>query len=345
MRAIVLREFGGPNVLRLEEVATPVLGSADVLIAVKAVSVNRTLDLAVRAGRYARPVSLPHVLGADPSGIIVAVGSEVASRKIGDRVATSPWIKLATATEAPVLLGVQAWGGYAEFVKVPAAATHIVPDALSFAEATVVARHAPMAFHLLEAKARLAPGEWVLVMGAAGGLGGAGVQVAKYLGAKVIAAAGADERAEAPKGYGADYAVNYRRVRLDEEVMRLTEGRGVDVVFENIADPDLFPKAFASLARGGRLVTAGSHGGGVVPLDATRLYLKQLTILGSTSQTAADLVRSLEAAAQGDIRANITRLMSVDDAALAHELIETGQVTGKIVLTSSKIPRSAPSES
>lgn len=338
MRAIVFREFGAPSVMRLEDVDTPALGPTDVLIAVHAVSVNRTLDLAVRAGRYVRPVSLPHVLGADPSGVIVAIGSQVETRKIGDRVVTSPSIKPATATEGPVLLGVQVWGGYAEFVRVPAAATHLIPNGLDFDAATVIARHAPMALHLLEDKAKLAASESVLVMGATGGLGSAGVQIAKYLGATVIAGVGADARLDAAKQLGADWAVNYRSHLLDEEVMRITGGRGVDVVFENIGDPQLFPRAFASLARGGRLVTAGSHGGGIVPLDVSRLYLRQLTVLGSTGQTPADVARSLQAAAEGRIRALIAGTMPLEDAVLAHQLVESGTVAGKIVLT---VPGSA----
>jgi NADPH:quinone reductase-like Zn-dependent oxidoreductase len=136
----------------------------------------------------------------------------------------------------------------------------------------VVTRHAPTAFHLLRDRAGLAAGEWVLVMGASGGLGSAGVQAAKFIGANVIAAAGADERVQAVIDLGADAGINYRTQDLTAEVMRITSGRGVEVVFENIADPELFPRAFASLARRGRLVTAGGHGGGIVPLDVNRLY-------------------------------------------------------------------------
>ena len=159
-------------------------------------------------------------------------------RKVGDRVT----VQLRTApTAAPIrsaLLGVHAWGGYAEYVRALAERTAIVPDGLDFATATVVSRHAPTAFTLLRDRAKLQAGEWVLVMGAAGGLGSAGVQVAKYLGAKVIAAAGADERVKVGLDLGADAGVNYRAQDLTIEAMRITEGKGVNVVFENIGDPD-----------------------------------------------------------------------------------------------------------
>ena len=332
MKAVVIRAFGGPDVMHLEDVPVPAPAAGEVLLKVEAVSVNRTLDLAVRAGRYARTVSLPHVLGADPSGTVAAVGEGVTLRKVGDRVATSPRIKAATATQGPVMLGVQVWGGYAQYVCLPAANTHLIPGGLDFDTATIVARHAPLAFNLLTEKAKIAAGEWILIMGAAGGLGSAGVQVAKYLGANVIAAAGADERVEAAKTLGADFGINYRSADLAEEVSRITGGRGVDVVFENVGDADLFPKAFASIARNGRLVTAGAHAGGIVPLDLNRLYLNCVTIFGSTAQTDADVERSLEIAKQGHLDVLIDRVMPLSEASAAHALVAERAGLGKIVL-------------
>jgi NADPH:quinone reductase len=332
MKAIVLREFGSPEVMRLEDVSTPEPGSGEVLIEVHAVSVNRTLDLVVRAGKYARPVALPHILGVDPSGIVVAIGSGVTTRRQGDRVVTSPRVGAATATEGPRMLGVHVWGGYAEYVKVPEAATHLIPDSIDFPTATIVARHAPLAFTLLRDRAKLQPGEWVLVMGAAGGLGSAGVQAAKYLGARVIGAAGADERVAAALELGADFGVNYRTQDLTAEVLRITGNRGVDVVFENIGDPDLFPKAFLSLGRQGRLVTAGGHGGGIVPLDTNRLYLNQITIIGSTHQAPEDIGLSLTAAAEGRLHVIVDRILPLSQAVLAHHIVAGRGGTGKIVL-------------
>jgi NADPH2:quinone reductase len=330
MKAIVLREFGPPEVMRLEEVPTPEPGPGEVLIEVHAVSVNRTLDLIVRAGNYARPVTLPHVLGVDPSGVIVCVGPGVATRKPGDRVVTSP--RVSAPNEAPRMLGVQVWGGYADYVKVPEWATHLIPPSIDFPTATIVARHAPLAFSQLRDRAKLQPGEWVLVMGAAGGLGSAAVQAAKYLGAKVIGAAGADERVAAAVALGADFGVNYRRQDLTAEVMRITGNRGVDVVLENIGDPDLFPKAFLSLGREGRLVTAGGHGGGIVPLDTSRLYLNQITIIGSTTQAPEDIERSLTAAAEGRLHVIVDRLLPLSQAVLAHHIVADRTGTGKVVL-------------
>jgi NADPH:quinone reductase-like Zn-dependent oxidoreductase len=333
MKAIVLREFGPPEVLRLEEMPTPAPGPGEVLIRVHAVSVNRTLDLVVRAGNYAMPVTLPHVLGVDPSGVVTAVGQGVSTRKVGDRVTTMQLLRPPTATSGPVLLGVHVWGGYAEYVKVPVQITHPIPDGLDFATATVVARHAPVAFSMLRDDARLGPEDWVLVMGASGGLGSAGVQAAKHLGARVIAAAGADERVRAAVDLGADYGINYRTQDLTAEVRRITGGRGVNVVFENIADAELFPRAFASLARGGRLITAGAHGGGTVPLDVKHLYLNAVTVIGSVGRiTPADLAFGLQAAADGRYRVLIDRVLPLAEAARAHRIVAERTGIGKVVL-------------
>ena len=342
MQAIVLKEFGGPEVLRLEDVPVPQPTPGEILLKVHSVSVNRTLDLIVRAGRYPLKIQLPHVLGADPAGEIVETGGAVTKFKVGDRVAVisatpcqqcGPCLK---GEEANCVdskrIGVDLSGGYAEFIALPARYAVKLPDEISFAEGTVITRHFPMAFNLLASKAEIKPGEWVLVMGATGALGSSCVQVAKMLGARVIAGAGSDERVKAAKSYGADFGVNYRQQNLAEDVMKLTDGQGVDVVCENIADPRLWPGAFNSLAMGGRLVTAGAHGGGNVNLDVKRLYMKRLRIIGAAGTNPADIVKALEAAAAGRIRAIIDRTMPLREAAEAHRIVEGNQTSGKVIL-------------
>ena len=310
----------------------PEPGPGEVLIKVHAVSVNRTLDAVVRAGKYARRVTLPLTPGVDPSGVVVKLGPGVTERKVGDRVTVQLRTGSDSGADSIRNLGAHAWGGYAEYVRALADRTAIVPDSLDFATATVVSRHAPTAFTLLRDRAKLQAGEWVLVMGAAGGLGSAGIQVAKYLGAKAIAAAGAAERVKVGLALGADAGVNYRAQDLTMEAMRITEGKGVNVVFENIGDPDLFPKAFASLARRGRLVTAGGHGGGIVPLDVNRLYLNQITVMGVTGELPESARITLEMAAAGKFKALIDRILPLSQAPLAHELVESRGGLGKVIL-------------
>ena len=261
MKAIVIHEFGNPSVLNLEDVPQPTLETGEIVIKVRAATVNQTLDVALRAGKYARRPPLPHVLGSDAAGEVTAVASDVKTLKAGDRVVCHPIVGR-QPNGALKLLGVDTWGTYAEFVKVPASTVQILPDTLDFITAAVVGRHGPLAFTQLRDRAQVKPGEWVLVMGAAGGLGSALVQAAKYLGARVIAAAGSEARVAAAMELGADEGINYRSQDLTVEARRITGGLGVNVVLDNIGDPVTFTKALASLGFQGRLVTAGGHGGG-----------------------------------------------------------------------------------
>jgi NADPH:quinone reductase len=342
MKAIIQHAFGGPEVLKYEEVPTPTPGPRDILIEVRAVSVNTGLDFPAREGKYARPVKLPHVLGVDPVGVVRAVGSQVKGRKPGDRI----WFEMIYGCgECPIclggnpracrsngMIGITKWGGYAQYCVAPEINSYLIPDGLDFPEACVVARHFPTAMYLLDDQAKLQKDEWVLVMGAAGGLGNACVQVARFMGAKVIAGAGSDERAAYALEGGADFAVNYRKQDLAAEVRRLT-GEGVHVVCENIADPDLWPGAFNSLRRNGRLVTTGAHGGGTVPLDVKRLYLQRITILGGSGAPREAISRSFQMAIEGKLRAGIDRVMPLSEAAEAHRIVMRGEALGKVVLT------------
>lgn len=312
------------------------------LVKVHAVSVNRTLDLQVRqdGGNYG--VTLPLVMGCDPTGTVVAVGSGVDLVKVGDRVAAFGMVGCGRCRHcvegnqhrcaARKMLGVQCWGGYAEYLRIPAVNCVPVPPTVAFPDATVIARHFPLAFgecYLAELK----KDDWALVMGAAGGLGSALVQVARSLGARVIAGAGTDVRVEAAVSLGADAGVNYRRHDLEGEIRRITGGHGADVVFENIADPALWPGAFNSLAPGGRLITVGAHGGGFVTLDVRRLYQQRLRVIsGLGADRREDLERSLQLAGSGAFRVLIARVMPLRDAAAAHRLVETNDPLGKVIL-------------
>jgi NADPH:quinone reductase-like Zn-dependent oxidoreductase len=343
MQAMVIREFGPPSVLRLEEVATPRPAPHEILVRVHSVSVNRVYDLETRRGASrSRLVTLPLVLGHDPAGEVAAIGATVSGLAVGDRVVIPgkiPCLECAPCRDnrpadclSPRLLGIQQWGGYAEYVAVPAQAAYKIPAELSFADATVIFRHFPAAYNLLLDRAGLQPGEWVLVMGASGALATSGIQVAKLAGATVIGAAGSSERVAIARSFGADHGIDYRSETLSAEVERLTGGRGVDVVFENVGDPELWTEAFGSMAQGGRLVTAGAHGGGQVVLDLHRLYLRRLRIIGGAGWTSRHLNRTVDDAAHGRIRAARHRVLPLQLAARAHDMLETDRSVGKIVL-------------
>ena len=349
MKAIMLRRFGGPEVLTLEDVADPEPGVGEVVLRVEAVSVNRSFDLAVRQGTYTRGASLPLVLGADPSGVIVKLAPDVMRLKIGDRVTVMSSVACGACKQClgghpdscarSTTIGVHRWGGCAEYVAVPAKNVARVPDGISAAEATVIGRHGSAAWNFLVQRGGLQPGETMLVMGASGALGSFGVQVGKMMGVRVIAAAGADDRVGTALSLGADAGVNYRTHDLTDEVLRLTDGEGVDVLFENISDPVLWPKALACMAQCGRMITAGAHGGGDVMLDVKRLYMKRLRIIGAAGTTLLDVEQALAAAGRGMLRARIGLVMPLAAAAEAHRLAERDSSVGKIILDCQNVSR------
>ncbi len=300
MKAIVIRQYGPPDVLRFEDIPDPVPGPGEIRIEVHASTVNRVLDVAVRRGEQGqRGITLPLVPGVDCAGIVDAIGPDVTRWKIGDHVAAAGRMPLETAAEDGVgykgaegMMGIKRQGGFAERVCVPASAGRALPTNLSFHEAAVVMRHCPTAWNLLRNVAKLQKDEWVLIMGASGNLGSVGIQIAKnVVGAKVIATAGSRQRADVGLKLGADHAIDYATQDLLEEVMRITGGRGVDVVYDNIANPQVLPKAFHALGRDGRLVTAGAHGGPNVTIDFFHLYDNRITIKGMPEFRAPRICR------------------------------------------------------
>ena len=274
--------------------------------------------------------------------VVTAVGDGVIERKIGDRVAVlSHAFSSKTGAHAgrprnaqgqDEMIGIHRPGGAAELVKAPVSHIFPIPDDVPYADATVISRHGPTAYNLLVHMADLQPGEWVLIMGASGNLGTLGIQISKTLGANVIAVAGADDRVRIGLDFGADHGINYHKQDLTEEAKRLTGGKGVNVVFDNIANPETLPKAIASLAQHGRLVTAGAHGGPVVPVDFYLVYHNRLKIMGSPGSRMADLTPCFAAAAAGGLRARVERVMKLSEAAAAHRMIENDSGLGKIIL-------------
>ncbi len=341
MKAVVLHEFGPPDVLRYESVPDPQPRFGEIRIRVHAATVNRVLDVSVRAGtEMHRKPALPLILGVDCAGVVDAVGEGVSRFKVGDHVASAGSMPLDPCAEDGAgysgpqgMMGIKRPGGFAEMVCVPAFKTNMLPKNLDFHEAAVVMRHCPTAWNLLCNVAQLKAGEWVLIMGASGNLGSVGIQIAKHvIGANVICTAGGRARADSGLELGADHAIDYASEDLTAEVMRITGGKGVNVLYDNIANPKVLPKAFKALGEGGRMVTAGAHGGPEATIDFHHLYDKRITIKGMPGYKPADLPLCFAAAAEGKIKVRIAHVLPLSQAAEAHRLMESDPGMGKIVL-------------
>jgi NADPH:quinone reductase len=341
MKAIVIHEYGPPEVLRYEDVPDPVPRAGEIRIKVHAATVNRVLDVSLRAGtEMARGATLPLIPGVDCAGVVDAIGPQVTRWRAGDRVAAAGFMPLNLVAEdgdgydGPTgMMGIKRPGGFAELVAVPACAGVAIPQKLDFHRAAVVLRHVPTAWNLLIHVARLKAGETVLIMGAGGNLGSIGIQIAKnVIGARVIAAAGSDERVKLGQKLGADFGINYNTQDIFAEIMNVTGGRGVDVLYDNIANPQVLPQAFRAIGMNGRLVTAGAHAGPNVSIDFSHLYHKRITIKGMPGYTRSDLPDCLAAAAEGKVVPQIAGVLPLSRAAEAHRMVENDEGQGKIVL-------------
>ncbi len=340
MRAITFHEHGGPEQLRLEEVAVPKIGPDELLVRVRACGVNR-VDLMAREGRVAAKVRMPHISGSEVAGDIAGFGDRVAGLAEGQRVAIAPYLFcgrcdycLAGQEEICLrgeILGLTGDGGYAEYVAVPAANAVPLPDGVSYDAAAAVTLATLTTWHMLVSRARLKAGETVLVLAAGSGIGSAAIQIAKLSGARVIATASTDEKLRRARDLGADETINYREQDFLQEVRRLTEKRGVDVVVEHVG-AETWEKSVGCLARAGRLVICGTTSGTEGKLNLWQLFAKELSLIGSYGGTRGELQTVLRLVADGQIHAVIDQTMPSERAAEAQQLMAERRQFGKIVL-------------
>jgi len=340
MRAVRFHEHGGLEVLKYEEAPEPKIEANEVLVKVKACALNH-LDLWLRQGVSDWNLPLPHILGSDISGEVAEVGSDVKGVKAGERVLLCPGIScgkcemcfrgLDSACRSYTLFGVFVDGGYAEYVKSPEVNVIPIPADLSFDEAAAVPLVFLTAWHMLFTRAQLKAGEDVLVIGAGSGVGSAAIQIAKSVGARVIAAAGADWKLEKARALGADEVINHSRQAIAEEVRRWTGKRGVDVIVEHVGAA-VWEACFNSLATYGRLVTCGVTSGGEVKLNVQGLFGRQRTILGSFMGGKAELLEALKLIGQRKLSAVIDSDFPLQEAAPAQRKMESREFFGKILL-------------
>ena len=335
-----MRDHGGPEVLREESLPDPVAGPGQVLVRVRAVALNH-LDVWVRKGWSGLRLSWPHVPGSDVAGVVEEVSAGVTGIAAGEAVVVNPGLSCGRCRECLLgddpacrayrILGEHVSGGYAELVSVPAANVAPKPESLSFDEAAAVPLVFLTAWHAIAVRANVRPGETVLVHAAGSGVGSAALQVARLLGATVIATAGSDAKCEKALGLGAHHAVNYEAVDFVQEVKKLTARRGVDVVFEHVGKKT-WEKSLLALASGGRLVTVGATTGHDPLTDLRHVFYRRLSILGSTMGPKGELFDVLRFVSEGKLRPVVDRVLPLSEAAAAQELLSSRAQFGKIVL-------------
>ncbi len=340
MKAVAIREHGGPEVVRVEDLPDPAPAPGQVAVRVKAAAVNH-LDLWVRKGWPGLKLSFPHVLGSDVAGVVEAVGAGVEGVSPGDAVVVNPSLGCGRCERCLsgrenlcrrfAILGEHVSGGMAERVAVPARNVLPKPARLSFEEAAAVPLTFMTAWHALVERARVRPGETVLVHAAGSGVGVAAVQIAKLLGARVIATAGSDAKLEKARALGADEVVNYETQDFLQEAKRLTDRRGVDVVFEHVGKKT-WERSILAAGVGGRIVTVGATTGHDPQTDLRHVFFRQLSILGSTMGTAGDLLEVLRFVGEGRLRPVVDRTLPLAEARAAQGLLADRAQFGKIVL-------------
>ena len=341
MRAVVIREHGDLDVLKLEDVPAPVAGPGEVVLDVRAVGLNH-LDTWVRRGVPGHSFDLPMIPGCDFSGQVASVGAGVAHVKAGDAVCVNPGYACGECGECLAgrdnlcrfygVYGEMCDGGCAEQVKVRARSVVPVPAGLDFVEAAAFPLTFLTAWHMLVTRCALRPSDVVLVHAAGSGVGSAAVQIAKFHGARVIATAGSDEKLARARELGADDTVNYESGDWPREVRSLTGKRGVDIVFEHVG-ASTWDGSVLCLATGGRLVTCGATTGADVSIDLRRLFFKRISLLGSTMGTAADFRTVVDLVSKGRLRPVVDRVLPLEAVAEGHAALGRREQFGKIVLT------------
>lgn len=324
MKAIRIHEDGGPDVLRYEEAPDPEAGPGEVLVRLRAASLNH-LDLWVRKGLPSVPK--PRILGADGAGTVEALGEGVNTLTPGQEVVLNPGLD-----DGARIVGEHCNGTHAELIAVPAAYVHPKPAHLSLEQAAAFPLVYETAYRALVTRAALRPGEWVLVWGVGSGVGSASLVLAKALGARVIGTSSSNEKLARAKELGADVAVNHATADVAKEIEAATGGHGADVVVEHVGKAT-WKTSLSVAAQGGRISVCGATSGPNPPAELNRIWWKQLSVLGSTMATRADFAALLALFESERLAPVVDRTFPLAEAAAAHRRLEDARQFGKIVLT------------
>ena len=340
MRAVRIENHGGPEVLREVELPDPEPGPGEVRVRIRAMALNH-LDLWVRGGVPGVRYPLPLIPGCDGAGLVDKVGPGVTGVEEGAACILAPGVSCGTCSACAHgqdhlcrdygLLGEHRDGTCADFVVVPARNVLPKPESLSFEEAAAVPLVFLTAWHMLMDRARLQPGETVLIHAAGSGVSSAAIQIASLLGARIFATAGSKEKLERAQEMGVEVGIDYRTADFAEEVRRLTGKRGVDVIVDHVGK-DTWEGNIRSLARGGRLVFCGNTSGPRAETSLPHVFYKGLSLLGSTMGSRGELHDILRLVDRGELRPVVDRVLPLSQLAEGHRLLERREVFGKVVL-------------
>lgn len=338
MKAIRFHEFGGPEVLKYEDVSEPALRKDQVLIRVKACALNH-LDLWIRKGLPA--IKLPHINGSDVAGEIAQVGEYVTDLKAGQRVLLSPMTYCGHCTQCVngqqnmcrefSVLGYAQDGGNCELIAALRPNVIPIPDLLTYEQAASVPLVFVTAWHMLVGRCNIRPGDTALVLGAGSGVGSAAIQIAKLFNATVITTAGDDVKLAKGREFGADHTINHYKQKISEEVRKITSKRGADIVFEHVGSAT-WEESMKSMTAGGKLVTCGATTGPEAKFDIRSLFSRQLSFLGSYMGTMGELHAVLQHVFSGSLKPVLDRTFPLKEAAAAHAYLEKSEQFGKVVL-------------
>ncbi len=341
MKAVVIHEHGGVGCLNVEDVQEPQMATDEVVVEIRAAALNH-LDIWVRNGRPGLDLHMPHILGSDAAGVVVATGSSVRSIEVGNQVVLNPGLSCGICeyclrgeqSECLTfgLVGMNCPGTFAERISVPAKNVHPVPAHLSDEEAAALPLSHLTAWRMLMTRAQLRSGETVLIHGIGGGVAFAGLQLAKVAGAHVIVTSSSDEKLRRARIFGADHGINYStNSSVGEAVKDLTGGRGVDVILDAVGAAT-WPINFKAARRGGRIVHCGVTTGQSAEVDISALYWNHLSVMGTTLGSSEEFRLMLEAASVTKLRPVIDTVLPMSRVRQATERMELGEQFGKIVL-------------
>ena len=340
MKAVLLHEHGGPDVLVYCDHEIPQPGPGEVLIELKAASLNR-LDIWVRDGWPQIKLEYPHILGADGAGVVAALGNRVTGAQIGDRVAINPDLWCGGCSNCYAgrdnlcdswgLLGESVRGTYAQYLVVPERNLLPLPDDVRFEIAAAASLVYLTAWHSLITRGRLRAGESVVVVGSGGGVNSACIQIARLAGAKVYVVGAGVNKLEKAEALGAHVLIDRLKEDWSHTVFKLTEQSGADVVVDNVG-AETFYHSIRSARKGGRILTVGNTSGPKFELDNRYLFGKHLTIIGSSMGTHSDFMTVMALVFDGKLTPVIDSTFPLSEAQAAHRKMESGDLFGKIVL-------------